>query len=226
MAMPIKILIAKKDRVNATFNIHVDNQVLKTDMITFYGNLQYVPESCAHIEVIVPPPEIVKNEMGFRLEYKAVRQDGSPIEGIKATAGVYFKTEYPNKLKPSVINSVDPAAASATSNADGSLIFSNFKFLQQPSGTVFFRAVGQNSDGTECNSDFAFLLVQNLVEYLELVSPTNEMLSQFDKTVPFETDQPTTLRMKDSNNVPLQGATVTIEIEIAHMPVNLFSEYV
>ena len=65
---------------------------------------------------------------------------------------------------------------------------------------MFFRAVGQNSDGTECNSDFSFLLVQNLVEYLELVSPTNEMLSQFDKTVPFETDQPTTLRMEDSNN--------------------------
>ena len=225
MAMHIKILVARKDRVQATLSIHVDNQVLKTAAITFYGNLEYVPESCAYLELVDPPPEVVRNGMAFRLEYKAVRQDGSPIEGIEATAGVSFNTEYPNKINPSIINSVDPAAATASSTADGSLTFSNFKFLFQPSGTFFFKAVGRNSDGTQCKSEFSFLLVQNVVEEVELVSPTNELLSQFDKTVPFETDQPTIIRMKDSNYGPLQGATVTIEIKIAHMPVNLFSEY-
>ena len=73
MAMHIKILVARKDRVQATLSIHVDNQVLKTAAITFYGNLEYVPESCAYLKLVDPPPEVVRNGMPFRLEYKAVR---------------------------------------------------------------------------------------------------------------------------------------------------------
>lgn len=197
MAIPIKLKVMKKDSLNATLNIHVDNIVLTTDVITFYGNLQYVPDYCSHIETLTPPPDVVTNGVPFTPVYRAIRQDGSPIDGIEAKAGATFTPEYPNKIKPSIINSIDPNATTTTASSAGVLIFTDFSFLQQPTGTIFFKAESKTDEGHDCMSDYAFLYVKPVVSEVELISPINQQLALFDLTVPLDTDQPTTIKLRD-----------------------------
>ena len=225
MALPIKIYVVKKDSVNATFYITVDNVSLKTEVVTFYGNLQYVPNYCANIEIITAPPGSMKNGDPFTPVYKAVKQDGSPIADVEVTGGVEFKTEYPNKLKRSVINSVDPSAATAKSDSTGTITLTNFKFLHQPTGLIFFLATGRDSEGNTCTSDFSVIFQIDVSSDAELISPNNRLLGVPDQTIPVGTEQPTVIKLTDNKGKPVVGATVTVDIDIAQMPVNLFSEY-
>lgn len=57
------------------------------------------------------------------------------------------------------------------------------------------------------------------------MSPKNAALGDFDQTIALDTDQVTTIRLLDGNDNPLVSKSVTLSIQIAHMPVNLYSEY-
>ena len=94
------------------------------------GNLQTVPDYCAYIETQTAPPTTTTNGNTFTPVYKALKQDGNPWVGGTGTLGVSFTTEYPYKIKPSLINNVQASAATATSDASGVLTFTNFQFLQ------------------------------------------------------------------------------------------------
>ena len=163
MSIPFKINVVKQASLSVTFTFLVDGLSVVASAITITGNLQTVPDHCAYIETQTAPPTSTTNGNPFMPVYKALKQDGSPWVGGSATLGVVFTTDYPYKIKPSLINSVQASAATTTSDASGLLTFTNFQFLQQPDGTVFLQAQGANSGTANCLSDFEPVTVQDTV---------------------------------------------------------------
>lgn len=56
------------------------------------------------------------------------------------------------------------------------------------------------------------MTVQVTINEISLLSPTNAQLGNFDKTIPLDTDQATTIRLLDDSGNPITGTTVTLSL--------------